>query len=126
MLTVIPPVAEITEGGNILFICSIRGTPPVTFKIYHDDRPLFTTTSSENNTSYEIHDLGKNYSGVYYFEAINHANRIVPSERVTIEGKSMVDVIYLFTPNRNSHYGSNLLQGSIKGHVFQDANNVSL
>ncbi|XP_020795483.1 platelet endothelial cell adhesion molecule isoform X3 [Boleophthalmus pectinirostris] len=87
LLTVIPPPPEITEGSNLIFICSIRGTPPVTFKVYRSgyDLPLFTKTSAENNTSFEIHGLVKDHSGTYYFEALNHANNIVRSNSIKIE-----------------------------------------
>ncbi|XP_072319334.1 platelet endothelial cell adhesion molecule isoform X2 [Eucyclogobius newberryi] len=87
LLMVIPPLPEITEGSDLIFICSIRGTPPVTFKLYRYgyDLPLFTKTSALNHTSFEIHDLVKLHSGMYYFEALNHANNIVSSEPVNIE-----------------------------------------
>ncbi|CAL9700883.1 unnamed protein product [Knipowitschia caucasica] len=87
LLTLIPPLPEISEGSSLLFICSIRGTPPITFKVYRlgYDLPLFTKTSAENNTSFEIDEVVKDHSGMYYFEAFNHANNIVSSEPVNIQ-----------------------------------------
>ncbi|XP_055077106.1 platelet endothelial cell adhesion molecule isoform X3 [Periophthalmus magnuspinnatus] len=87
LLTVIPSPSETTEGSNLIFICSIRGTPPVTFKVYRygKDEPVFTRTSAENNTNFEFPKLAKDDSGIYYFEAFNHANNIVISDPVNIQ-----------------------------------------
>ncbi|XP_062420596.1 platelet endothelial cell adhesion molecule isoform X2 [Pungitius pungitius] len=87
ILTVIPHLPEISEEDNLLLICGVRGTPPVTFKWYRvgTEQPLFTTTSSKNNSDYQVHRLSREHSGVYYCEAVNHANNAVRSERVTIE-----------------------------------------
>ncbi|KAM8879049.1 platelet endothelial cell adhesion molecule isoform 3-T3 [Spinachia spinachia] len=87
ILTVIPDVAEISEEDQLLLICGVRGTPPVTFKWYRvgTEQPLSTTTSNNNNTDYQVHSLSKEHSGVYYCEAVNYANNVVRSERVTIE-----------------------------------------
>ena len=88
-LTVIPNVGEISEGDHLYLICGVKGTPPVTFKWYRSDssQPLHTTTSYMNNTSYEIPLLSKVHSGKYHCEAFNHANNVVRSELVTIEGE---------------------------------------
>ncbi|XP_030001486.1 platelet endothelial cell adhesion molecule isoform X3 [Sphaeramia orbicularis] len=87
LLTIIPTLSEIAEGTNLLLICSVKGTPPVTFKIYRDgrDQPLFTTNSYDNNTSFEIRDLSKEDSGKYYFEAFNPANNVISSEHIHVE-----------------------------------------
>uniref|UniRef100_A0A8C6SIV5 Immunoglobulin domain-containing protein n=1 Tax=Neogobius melanostomus TaxID=47308 RepID=A0A8C6SIV5_9GOBI len=87
VLTIIPTLPEIQEGSDLTIICGVMGTPPVTFKVYREgfDRPLFDRTSYENTTSFEIHGLGKDHSGTYYFQASNHATNIVRSEPVNIE-----------------------------------------
>ncbi|XP_057700740.1 platelet endothelial cell adhesion molecule isoform X6 [Corythoichthys intestinalis] len=86
-LTVIPNLPEIAEGDHLFLICGVKGTPPITFKWYRDDsnKPVFTTTSDKNNTDYQIEALGKDDSGTYYCEALNHANNVVRSAQVTIE-----------------------------------------
>ncbi|XP_061844390.1 platelet endothelial cell adhesion molecule isoform X3 [Nerophis lumbriciformis] len=86
-LTVIPVLPEIAEGDHVFMICSVKGTPPVTFKWYYDgkDKPIFTTTSDKNNTDYQIPALSKEHSGTYYCEAINHANNVVRSAPIIIE-----------------------------------------
>lgn len=91
-LTVIPNVGEISEGDHLYLICGVKGTPPVTFKWYRSDRTqsLYATTSYNNNTSYEIPLLSKGHSGKYHCEAVNHANNVVRSDLVTIEGESDV------------------------------------
>ncbi|XP_077574483.1 platelet endothelial cell adhesion molecule isoform X2 [Stigmatopora nigra] len=86
-LTVIPNLLEIAEGDHLFLICGVKGTPPITFKWYRDDsnKPIKTTTSDKNNTDYQIQALGKEDSGSYYCEALNHANNVVRSAPVTIE-----------------------------------------
>ncbi|XP_068445118.1 platelet endothelial cell adhesion molecule isoform X2 [Clinocottus analis] len=87
ILTVIPHPPEISEGDVLYLICGVKGTPPVTFKWYRvgSDQPLYITTSNKNNTDYQVHSLSKEHSGVYYCEAVNHANDVVRSDSVTIE-----------------------------------------
>ncbi|XP_077427421.1 platelet endothelial cell adhesion molecule isoform X3 [Vanacampus margaritifer] len=86
-LTVIPFLPEIAEGDHLFLICGVKGTPPITFKWYKDggNDPVFTTTSDNNNTDFQIEALAKDDSGSYYCEAINHANNVVRSAPVTIE-----------------------------------------
>ncbi|XP_042253568.1 platelet endothelial cell adhesion molecule isoform X3 [Thunnus maccoyii] len=86
-LTVIPPLPEISEGDHLYLICGTQGTPPVTFKWYRvgNKQPLFTTTSNNNHTNYQVSGLTKQHSGTYYCEAVNHANNAVSSELVDIE-----------------------------------------
>ncbi|XP_063739335.1 platelet endothelial cell adhesion molecule isoform X3 [Eleginops maclovinus] len=87
ILTVLPPLAEISEGDNIYLICGVNGTPPVTFKWYRfgNEHPLHTTTYNSNNTNYQVSALSKEHSGMYYCSADNHANQVVYSDLVTIE-----------------------------------------
>lgn len=89
-LTVIPDLPDISEGDHLYLICGTKGTPPVTFKWYRvgSEQPLYTTTSNRNNTDYQIPLLSKEHSGKYYCEAVNHANNVVGSNRVTIEGET--------------------------------------
>ncbi|XP_054460964.1 platelet endothelial cell adhesion molecule isoform X2 [Anoplopoma fimbria] len=86
-LTVIPDLPEISEGVDLILICGVQGTPPVTFKFYRvgNDLPLYTTTSNRNHTDYPVHGLSKEQSGIYYCEAVNHARNVVYSDPVTIE-----------------------------------------
>ncbi|XP_067440385.1 platelet endothelial cell adhesion molecule-like [Thunnus thynnus] len=86
-LTVIPPLPEISEGHHLYLICGIQGTPPVTFKWYRvgNEQPLFTTTSNNYHTNYQVSGLTKQHSGTYYCEAVNHANNVVRSKLVKIE-----------------------------------------
>ncbi|XP_035038540.2 platelet endothelial cell adhesion molecule isoform X2 [Hippoglossus stenolepis] len=86
-LTVLPHIPEISEGDHLYLICGTKGSPPVTFKWYRDGnkQPLFTTTTDKNNTHYQVSHLSKEHSGTYYCEAVNHANIVVRSEKVTIE-----------------------------------------
>ncbi|XP_026159791.1 platelet endothelial cell adhesion molecule isoform X3 [Mastacembelus armatus] len=86
-LTVIPKLSEISEGDDLYLICGINGTPPVTFKWYRvgNEQPLLTNTTNTNSTYYQIHKLSKEHSGIYYCEAVNHANNLVRSEKVTID-----------------------------------------
>ncbi|XP_067440388.1 platelet endothelial cell adhesion molecule-like isoform X3 [Thunnus thynnus] len=86
-LTVIPPLPEISEGDHLYLICGTQGTPPVTFKWYRvgNKQPLFTTTSNNNHTNYQVSGLTKQHSGTYYCEAVNHANKAFSSEFVDIE-----------------------------------------
>ncbi|XP_034393347.1 platelet endothelial cell adhesion molecule isoform X2 [Cyclopterus lumpus] len=87
ILTVIPHPPEISEGDDLYLICGVKGSPPVSFKWYRvgNKHPLYTTTSIKNNTDYQVHSLSKEHSGVYYCEAVNHANNVVRSNSVTIE-----------------------------------------
>ena len=89
-LTVIPPLPEISEGHHLYLICGLQGTPPVTFKWYRvgNEQPLFTTTSNNYHTNYQVSGLTKQHSGTYYCEASNHANNVVRSKLVKIEGKT--------------------------------------
>ncbi|XP_060950676.1 platelet endothelial cell adhesion molecule-like isoform X2 [Limanda limanda] len=86
-LTVLPSLTEISEGDDLYLICGTNGSPPVTFKWYRDGdkQPLFTNITDQNNTHYKVSQLSKEHSGTYYCEAINHANKVVRSEKVTIE-----------------------------------------
>ncbi|XP_029292437.1 platelet endothelial cell adhesion molecule isoform X2 [Cottoperca gobio] len=86
-LTVIPHLPEISEGDDLYLICGVNGTPPVTFKWYRvgNEQPLHTDTLYKNNSNYEVSGLSKEHSGMYYCEAVNHANNVVRSDTVTIE-----------------------------------------
>ncbi|XP_051241154.1 platelet endothelial cell adhesion molecule isoform X3 [Dicentrarchus labrax] len=77
-VTVLPSLENLYEGGYLDLLCSIRGTPPVTFKWYREGReqPLSTTTSNQNYTKHNIPLLSKESSGRYYCEAFNHANNV--------------------------------------------------
>ncbi|XP_075888861.1 platelet endothelial cell adhesion molecule-like [Nelusetta ayraudi] len=85
-MTVIPDLAEITEGGRLYLICSVEGTPPVTFKWYRsdDENPVYAVTSYSHNTHYQIPVLSRKHSGRYRCEAANPANNIVYSDFVDI------------------------------------------
>ncbi|XP_033947789.1 platelet endothelial cell adhesion molecule isoform X4 [Pseudochaenichthys georgianus] len=87
ILTVLPHLPEISEGDHLYLICGVNGTPPVTFKWYRvgNEHPLYTITTYMNNTNYRVSALSKEHSGMYYCEAINHANIVVRSDLVTIE-----------------------------------------
>lgn len=89
-LTVIPDLPDISEGDHLYLICGTKGTPPITFKWYRvgTEQPLEATTSYRNNTDYQIPFLSKDHSGRYYCEAVNHANNVVRSDRVSIEGET--------------------------------------
>ncbi|XP_062244082.1 platelet endothelial cell adhesion molecule isoform X2 [Platichthys flesus] len=86
-LTVLPSLTEISEGDDLYLICGTKGSPPVTFKWYRDGdkQPLFTDTTNKNNTHYQVPKLSKEHSGTYYCEAVNQANNVVRSEKVTVE-----------------------------------------
>ncbi|XP_034542939.1 platelet endothelial cell adhesion molecule isoform X2 [Notolabrus celidotus] len=86
-LTVIPNVAEISEGDHLFLICGVDGTPPVTFKWYQvgNELPLYTTTANLNHSNYQVPLLSKEHSGTYHCEAINYANNVVRSDPVVIE-----------------------------------------
>ncbi|XP_035515939.1 platelet endothelial cell adhesion molecule isoform X2 [Morone saxatilis] len=77
-VTILPSLEDLYEGGSLDLLCSIRGTPPVTFKWYREGReqPLNTTTSNQNYTKYHVPLLSKEFSGKYYCEAVNHANNV--------------------------------------------------
>ncbi|XP_056265766.1 platelet endothelial cell adhesion molecule isoform X3 [Pseudoliparis swirei] len=87
LLTVIPHLADISEGDDLYLICGVRGSPPVSFKWYRvgERQPLYTTTSGQNHTDYRLPGLSRGHSGVYYCEAVNHADNVVRSDSVTIE-----------------------------------------
>ena len=87
-LTVVPDLPDISEGDRLYLICGVKGTPPVTFKWYHAGSVLYTTTSTGNNSYYQIPWLSKEHSGTYFCEAINYANNVVRSDQVTIEGET--------------------------------------
>ncbi|KAM8772648.1 platelet endothelial cell adhesion molecule isoform 3-T4 [Acanthopagrus schlegelii] len=86
VLMVVPDFREIYEGQHLYLLCRVDGTPPVTFKWYHvgNNLPLYTNTSNEDNSRYEVPTVSKEHSGRYYCEAFNHANKVVRSEQVTI------------------------------------------
>ncbi|XP_022595685.1 platelet endothelial cell adhesion molecule-like isoform X2 [Seriola dumerili] len=86
-LTIIPNPSKVSEGEDLYLICGTKGTPPVTFKLYRvgTKAPLFTNTSQQNNTHFRVPYLSKEHSGKYYCEAVNLANSLVVSEKITIE-----------------------------------------
>uniref|UniRef100_A0A1A7WD93 Ig-like domain-containing protein n=1 Tax=Iconisemion striatum TaxID=60296 RepID=A0A1A7WD93_9TELE len=87
ILTVVPDPVDIYEGNDVYLICSVQGTPPVTFRWFRHGKetPLKVTTSPNNNSNYQITGLSKEYSGLYYCEADNRANFKVQSDPVDIE-----------------------------------------
>ncbi|XP_074521518.1 platelet endothelial cell adhesion molecule isoform X2 [Halichoeres trimaculatus] len=86
-LTVIPDAADISEGDDLILICGVDGTPPVTFNWYRvgEELPLHTTISNQNHSNYQVPLLSKHHSGTYLCEAINYANKVVRSEPVVVE-----------------------------------------
>lgn len=89
ILTVLPDIAEISEGDHLHLICGVSGTPPVTFKWYRSDKeyPVHVITCNLNNTDYQIPVLSGEDSGRYRCEAVNYANNIVYSDFVDIQGE---------------------------------------
>ncbi|XP_051802318.1 platelet endothelial cell adhesion molecule isoform X4 [Acanthochromis polyacanthus] len=87
MLSVLPALHDISEEGHLNLICSVEGTPPVTFKWYRvgESQPLNATTSDQVHKDYEFPVITKAHSGKYYCEAFNHAKNIVRSNEVTVE-----------------------------------------
>ncbi|KAM6972011.1 platelet endothelial cell adhesion molecule [Aplochiton taeniatus] len=85
-LSVLPDLDSITEGSELYLICSIRGSPPVTFKWYRggSTQPLFTTTSQAVTEAHRLPAVSSQQSGLYYCEALNYANS-VRSQEVTIQ-----------------------------------------
>ncbi|CAJ1053095.1 platelet endothelial cell adhesion molecule isoform X2 [Xyrichtys novacula] len=86
-MTVIPNVAEISEGDDLILICRVDGTPPVHFNWYRrgTEQPLFNRTSNMTHSNHQIPSLSKTDSGAYYCEAVNYANNVVRSQEVVIE-----------------------------------------
>lgn len=89
-LKVSPGLAQVNEGDNLRLICSVEGSPPVTFKWYRSDKeiPLQVETTYMNSIDYQIPVLSSKDSGRYRCEAINPANS-VHSDLTYIEGKKM-------------------------------------
>ncbi|XP_034043955.1 platelet endothelial cell adhesion molecule isoform X3 [Thalassophryne amazonica] len=85
-LTVTPVPEDVTEGQHLFLICSVKGTPPITFKWYRvgHAQPLFTSTSSGITLDYQVPVLTREHSGTYYCEAINPAMKVVRSQSVTV------------------------------------------
>ncbi|XP_068176843.1 platelet endothelial cell adhesion molecule isoform X4 [Antennarius striatus] len=82
-----PNLPDVSEGDHLYLVCSVKGSPPVTFKWYRvgSELPLHITTSHDTNADYQIPALSKDHSGTYYCEAVNHANNVVRSDPVVIE-----------------------------------------
>ncbi|XP_030289731.1 platelet endothelial cell adhesion molecule isoform X3 [Sparus aurata] len=86
-LMAVPDESGIYEGDDLYLLCRADGTPPVTFKWYHvgNNLPLYTNTSNDYSSSYQVPSVSKEHNGRYYCEAFNHVNKVVRSEEVTIE-----------------------------------------
>ncbi|XP_029368750.1 platelet endothelial cell adhesion molecule isoform X3 [Echeneis naucrates] len=86
-LTVKPKASDILEEEVLMLTCIAKGTPPVTFNVYHigKEEPVHTYISEQNYTNYVVPKLSKKHSGKYYCEAVNNAKNIIRSEKVTIE-----------------------------------------
>ncbi|XP_068176844.1 platelet endothelial cell adhesion molecule isoform X5 [Antennarius striatus] len=84
-----PNLPDVSEGDHLYLVCSVKGSPPVTFKWYRvgSELPLHITTSHDTNADYQIPALSKDHSGTYYCEAVNHANNVVRSDPVVIEAR---------------------------------------
>lgn len=86
-LLVHPISSRLNEGQELLLICAVTGTPPVTYKFYHNNIKLQTNTSNLNSMHYHIERLKKGDSGSYYCEALNQANG-AHSQAITIDGEN--------------------------------------
>ncbi|XP_026215702.1 platelet endothelial cell adhesion molecule isoform X3 [Anabas testudineus] len=80
-----PNNSRVYEGQELLLLCGVKGTPPITFKWHHNGNKLKTNTSNVSFMSYHIESLTKDDSGTYQCEASNQANRVLRSEMITIE-----------------------------------------
>ncbi|XP_041839653.1 platelet endothelial cell adhesion molecule isoform X3 [Melanotaenia boesemani] len=87
ILTTVPDLQELSEGSNLHLLCTVKGTPPITFKWYRvgNSQPLHTTTSKKNYKYHEVPVLTKQDSGEYFCEAFNAANTRVQSKPINIE-----------------------------------------
>ncbi|XP_072240264.1 platelet endothelial cell adhesion molecule isoform X4 [Leuresthes tenuis] len=87
VLSVVPNQQELSEGNNLNLLCTVNGTPPITFRWYRegDAQPVSTTTSDRNFKDYEVSVLSKQHSGKYFCEAENRANNKVRSKLISIE-----------------------------------------
>ncbi|KAM4584611.1 platelet endothelial cell adhesion molecule isoform 2-T2 [Odontesthes bonariensis] len=87
VLSVVPNQQDLSEGNNLNLICTVNGTPPITFRWYRegDAQPVSTTTSDRNFKDYEVSVLSKEHSGKYFCEAENRANNKVRSKLISIE-----------------------------------------
>lgn len=83
-----PNNSRVYEGQELLLLCGVKGTPPITFKWHHNGNKLKTNTSNVSFMSYHIESLTKDDSGTYQCEASNQANRVLRSEMITIEGEN--------------------------------------
>ncbi|KAM9314688.1 platelet endothelial cell adhesion molecule isoform 3-T4 [Pholidichthys leucotaenia] len=85
-LMVVPELTQLKEGDDVYLICRVNGTPPITFKWYHDDKtsPFNTSTTNRNAIDYRVPLLSSEHGGTYYCEASNHANKITKSNKVLI------------------------------------------
>ncbi|KAG7252303.1 hypothetical protein CRUP_018088, partial [Coryphaenoides rupestris] len=86
-LTVVPSLADVSEGNTLILICGVTGTPPITFKWFRTDgsQPLYASTTNRVSLDYQIPRIGRDDSATYYCEALNLANNTVHSQWVTVE-----------------------------------------
>ncbi|KAG7269465.1 hypothetical protein CRUP_029178 [Coryphaenoides rupestris] len=86
-LTVVPSLADVSEGNTLILICGVTGTPPITFKWFRTDgsQPLYASTTNRVSLDYQIPRIGRDDSATYYCEASNLANNTVHSQWVTVE-----------------------------------------
>lgn len=89
-LLVVPDLADISEGNDLHLICSVKGTPPITFWWHRVGKrePLKIATLDENHADYHFTVSSKEQSGAYYCVMENRANNKVESNQVNIEGEA--------------------------------------
>ncbi|XP_029005494.1 platelet endothelial cell adhesion molecule-like isoform X3 [Betta splendens] len=71
------------EGNELLLICEVTGSPPVTYQWYRGGRRL-TSASNLSSVGYHFQRLSKEDGGSYHCEAGNEAS-VVRSEALTVE-----------------------------------------
>lgn len=107
---VLPTLADISEGVDLVFICSVVGSPPVTFKWYlvGSEQPLNITTANHYSASHSIPRSSKEHSGKYYCEAVNDASNVVKSDQVEIVGETTCSRIPYLTLTSDSFYSGGM------------------
>lgn len=84
-----PSVGDVSEGQDVTLVCSVqRGTPPVSFTWYHNEREdaLLSKTSQTLEGSYTISNVRGEDRGGYYCVSTNPANETKQSHPVMIGG----------------------------------------
>ncbi|XP_023666341.2 platelet endothelial cell adhesion molecule-like [Paramormyrops kingsleyae] len=87
-LTALPSTGNVVEGKELILFCPVKdGSPPITFKWYHNGKIINSSTTEERKHSYTLSKIEHKQGGRYYCQVQNTDMESRRSGEITVTVK---------------------------------------